>query len=174
MHMAEGLDTGDVILARSFPLRRRETAGSLSDRLAELAPSALEEAMSMLSGGNAPRIVQDESLATVTGKITREATLLDWKRPAVELERKIRSLQPRPAAYGILPIGEGGMPVKIHSAIVARRASGVPGSILRVDSRGILVACGVGGLLLGRIQPEGGKPMPSAAFARGRSLPVPR
>ena len=56
MHMAEGLDTGDVILEKSIPLARRETAGSLSEKLADLAPLALSEALELLSRGNAPRL----------------------------------------------------------------------------------------------------------------------
>ena len=171
MHMAEGLDTGDVILEQRIPLRRRETGGSLSDRLATLAPLALDEALRLLAGGKAPRATQDHSLATVTGKITRAETLLDWGRPAIELERKIRSLQPRPGAVGVLPAVDGeGVTLKIHSAIVARRASGVPGKILRIDGRGVLVACGEGGLLLGRVQPEGKGVMHSSSFARGHAL----
>ena len=171
MHMAEGLDTGDVILEQRIPLRRRETGGSLSDRLATLAPVALDEALRLLAEGKAPRATQDHSLATVTGKITRAETLLDWGRPAIELERKIRSLQPRPGAVGVLPAVDGeGVTLKIHSAIVARRASGVPGKILRIDRRGVLVACGEGGLLLGRVQPEGKGVMHSSSFARGHAL----
>jgi methionyl-tRNA formyltransferase len=173
MHMAEGLDTGDVILEKSLPIRRRETSGSLSDRLADLSPVALGEALALLSSENAPRIPQDEALATVTGKILRADTLLDWIQTAVELERRIRSLQPLPGARASLPLTGGGLtPIKVHSAIVARRASGVPGAILRIDSRGILVACGGGGLLLGSIQPEGGGRMHSSAFARGHDLLV--
>jgi methionyl-tRNA formyltransferase len=171
MHMAEGLDTGDVILESRLALRRRETSGSLSDRLAELAPVALEEALQLLRSGHAPRIPQDDTLATVTGKITRADTILDWQRPAVELERSIRSLQPAPGAWATLSTNDGrDFVIKVHSAIVARRAEGRPGTILRVDDRGILVACGHGGLLLGTIQPEGGSRMISAAFARGRGL----
>jgi methionyl-tRNA formyltransferase len=171
MYMAEGLDTGDILLEKRLPLRRRETAGSLSDRLAALAPLALAEALDLLAQGKAPRIAQDHALATVTGKITREACLLDWKRPARELERKIRALQSRPAAVASLPLASGEMvPIKIHSAIVALRTSGVPGTILRSDARGILIACGEGGILLGEIQPEGKGRMHSADFARGRAL----
>ncbi len=171
MHMAEGLDTGDVILERRILLRRRETSGSLSDRLALLAPEALGEALRLLTLGDAPRLAQDHSLATVTGKIGRAECLLDWLRPARELECKIRSLQPVPGAVATLPLASGGeLSLKIHSAILARRASGVPGTILRSDRRGILVACGEGGLLLGCIQPEGRGRMHSSAFARGCSL----
>ena len=171
MHMAEGLDTGDVILEKSSPLSRRETAGSLSEKLANLAPLALSEALELLSRGNAPRFQQDHALATVTGKIGREESLLDWSQPAAVLEQKIRSLQPRPAAVATLPAATGeAISLKIHSAILARKASGKPGSILRVDERGVLVACGEGGLLLQMIQPEGKARMHSTAFARGRAL----
>lgn len=173
MHMAEGLDTGDVILERRLYLRRRETAGSLSDRIAHLAPEALEEALRLLALGKAPRISQDDSLATVSGKISRADTLLDWTRPAAELERKIRAFQPSPGAVASLSSPDGRtFAVKIHSAILARHAEGDPGVILRTDDRGILVACGQGGLLLGMVQPEGGGRMHSAAFSRGRGLRV--
>lgn len=171
MHMAEGLDTGDVILEKRLPIRRRETAGSLSARLAVLSPVALAEALRLLASGKAPRIVQDHSSATVTGKILRADTLLDWNLPALELERIIRSLQPRPGSVAHLTLADSEViPIKVHSAIVARHASGRPGAVLRIDSRGVLVACGKGGLLLGTVQPEGGARMHSRAFALGHSL----
>jgi methionyl-tRNA formyltransferase len=170
MHMAEGLDTGDVLLEKALVLRRRETAGSLALRLAELAPVALAEALELLAQGKAPRIPQNHALATLTGKITRSECLLDWSRPAVELERMIRSLQPRPAAVATLPLASGeSVLLKIHSSIVSRRAQDHPGTILRSDARGILVACGEGALLLGDVQPEGRGLMHSAAFARGNA-----
>jgi methionyl-tRNA formyltransferase len=169
--MAEGLDTGDVILEKRLPIGRRETAGSLSEKLSLISPVALEEALRLLVSGEAPRYVQDESQATVTGKILRADTQLDWSRPAAELERKIRSLQPRPGAVANLILEDASViMIKVHSAIVARQVSGKPGSILRIDSRGVLVACSEGGLLLGSVQPEGGGRMHSCAFARGHAL----
>lgn len=171
MYMAEGLDTGDILLEKRIPLRRRETAGTLSDRLAELAPVALAEGLSLLAGGRAPRVPQDPERATECGKIRRGECLIDWHLTAAELERRIRSLQPRPGALGLLPLSTGGhIPAKIHSAIIARHSSGKPGTVLRVDSRGVLVACGSGALLLGTIQPEGKVAMHSSAFARGHDL----
>lgn len=171
MHMAEGLDTGDVILEKRLKVRRRETSGTLSGRLALLAPEALEEALRLLSLGDAPRVPQDNGLATVTCKISREDTMIDWSRPATEIERIIRSFQPSPGAFANICSVDGRMfTLKIHSAILARRASGEPGQILRSDDRGILVACGREALLLGIVQPEGGGRMHSAAFSRGRAL----
>jgi len=105
--------------------------------------------------------------------IGRPETLIDWARPAAELERKIRSLQPRPGAVATLPSADGGsVTLKIHSAIIARRSHGAPGSVLRIDGRGVLVACGQEALLLGTIQPEGKGRMHSSAFARGHALKV--
>jgi len=171
MYMAEGLDTGDILLEKRIPLRRRETTGSLSEKLGALAPVALAESLDLLLQGKAPRIAQDHSLATVTGKITREDCLLNWNRPARELECMIRSLQPRPGAVASLPLASGEfISIKIHSAIVVRQLRGTPGTILRSDPRGILVACGEEGLLLSQIQPEGKGRMHSSAFARGHDL----
>jgi len=173
MHMAEGLDTGDIVLEKRIGLHRRETAGSLSDRLALLSPTALAEALELLLAGNAPRTMQDDALATVTGKIGRPETLIDWAWSAVEIERKIRSLQPRPGAVATLPsAGGGSVTLKIHSAIIARRSHGAPGSVLRADTKGILVACGEQALLLGIIQPDGKGRMHSSAFARGHGLKI--
>lgn len=173
MHMAEGLDTGDIVLEKRLRLRRRETAGSLSDRLAVLSPTALAEALELLLAGNAPRTVQDDAQATVTGKIGRPETLIDWAWLAVEIERKIRSLQPRPGAVATLLSADGGtVTIKIHSAIVARRSHGAPGSVLRTDAKGIVVACGEQALLLGTIQPDGKGRMHSSAFARGHALKI--
>ena len=173
MYMAEGLDTGDVLLERRLLLNRRETAGSLSGRLAELAALSLAGSLDLLALGVAPRIPQDHALATVCGKITRDQCLIDWSLPASVLERKIRSLQPRPAAFTSLKLESGEtLFFKIHSSILARRSCGEPGSLLRADDRGMLVACGEGSLLLGRIQPEGRGIMHSSAFLRGRRLQI--
>ena len=171
MYMAEGLDTGDILLEKRILIRRRETAGSLSERLALIAPTALAEALELVAHGKAPRIVQNHSQATLTGKISREDCLLNWNCSARELERKIRSLQPRPGAVGLLPLLSGEkVLVKIHSAILIRRLHGIPGTLLRSDARGVLIACGSEALLLGTIQPDGRGRMPSSAFARGYAL----
>src|SRR5437660_11172194 len=64
MYMDEGLDTGDVMLQKRIEIAPDETGGSLHDRLAEIAPAALEEALSLLAAGTAPRLPQDSSVAT--------------------------------------------------------------------------------------------------------------
>ncbi len=72
MWMDEGLDTGDILLQESVTLRRHDTAESLHDRLAKLGVSALLKAIPLVETGNAPRIKQDKSKATLTKKLRKE------------------------------------------------------------------------------------------------------
>jgi len=170
--MDEGLDTGDILLARPLPIRRRETGGSLHDRLALLAPEALREALERLERGTAPRIPQDGSRATYAPKLTRESGHIDWTRPAGELERLVRAMNPWPAASTLLPDGRR---LKVFSVIWHRHPlppGTRPGSILRADERGLLVAAGEGALLLRDVQPEGKRRMAAGDFLRGNPLAV--
>src|SRR6266446_6408709 len=72
MYMDEGLDTGDIMLARTIDIRRDESGGSLHDRLAQMAPDALLDSLGLIGSGSAPRIQQDNSLATYAPKLKRE------------------------------------------------------------------------------------------------------
>ena len=78
MYMDEGLDTGDVLLQKRLEIGPDETGGSLHDRLAEIAPDALWEALSQLQAGSAPRIPQDSAIATYAPKLEREHGRIDW------------------------------------------------------------------------------------------------
>src|SRR5437763_6971089 len=64
MYIDEGLDTGDMLLQRKIDISPSDTGGSLHDRLAEVAPESLLESLRLLSAGSAPRVPQDQKLAT--------------------------------------------------------------------------------------------------------------
>src|SRR5262249_12399851 len=97
MYMDEGLDTGDILLQRKIDILPNETGGSLHDRLAEGAPSALLDALKMFP--NAPRVPQDNAQATLAPKLKREHGEIDWNEPAAATERKIRAYDPWPGAF---------------------------------------------------------------------------
>src|SRR5205085_4459133 len=78
MEMDEGLDTGDVLLQKRIEIAPGETGGSLHDRLAQIAPIALKEALSELEDGSAPRTPQDSSTASYAPKLEREHGRIDW------------------------------------------------------------------------------------------------
>src|SRR5438034_2835174 len=99
MYMAEGLDTGDILLQRKIDILPAETGGSLPARLAKLAPNALLDSLRLLAEGNAPRIPQDNILATYASKLKREDGRIDWSEPAEAIERKVRAFNPWPGAF---------------------------------------------------------------------------
>ncbi len=170
MWMDEGLDTGDICVVKKTPIRRRDTAGILHDRLAEIAPEALSAALHLIRQKRAPKIPQDATQASYAKKLVREDGLLDWTLPQVELDRRIRGLNPWPCAHTTIELGQGPKLLKVFSVIISRHCKGRPGEITRVDRHGILVAAGVGGLLLREVQMEGKKRMKASDFANGVQL----
>ncbi|HEY2144326.1 MAG TPA: methionyl-tRNA formyltransferase [Candidatus Udaeobacter sp.] len=161
MYMAEGLDTGDILLQRTIDIRSDDTGGSLHDRLAQIAPGALLESLEMLAKGSAPRIPQDDNVATYAPKLKREDGKIDWSQPAETIERKIRAFNPWPGAFMEL----GGQNLKIFSASVVD-VSGKPGESVRNDNALVIVA-GKGALSLNEVQLEGKRRMSVVEFARG-------
>lgn len=163
MQMDAGLDTGAMLLKRPHPIAPDDTAATLHDALMVLGARAIVEALDRLDA-LVPE-PQDASLATYAAKIDKAAARLDWTRPAVDLARAVRAFDPVPGAWAHLD----GEPVKIWGARVTAGA-GLPGTILRVDPEGIVVACGEGALALTALQPAGGRRMAARAFLAGHPL----
>lgn len=170
MYMAAGLDTGDILLMKETPIRRRDTGGSLHDRLGLIAVEALAEALPPLAAGVAPRMPQDESQANYAAKLSRENGLIGWRASPVEIDRRIRAMNPWPAAHTFLPAAGGPRKLKVFSCIQHRRDHGPEGAILRADRRGILVGAHGGAVLLRDIQLEGKKRMPARDFLLGHPI----
>lgn len=152
MQMEAGLDTGPMLLKVTTPISPADTGGSLHDRLANLGAKAVVEAVVQLSNTGLSGEVQDDSLATYAHKLNKEEALLDWSRPAEELQRLIRAFNPWPSCHSTLQ----GVAVKIHAAELAT-GQGQPGTILSAERDGLTVACGQGALCLTRLQLAGGK-----------------
>ena len=172
MYMAAGLDTGDILLTKETPVFPDDTGGILHDRLGLLAAEALAEAVPLLAAGNAPRIPQDESQANYAAKLARENGRIDWTRSPAEIDRRIRAMNPWPAAHTTLPGSDGNRVLKIFSCTPMGQMGpmGPTGSVLRADHEGILVQAAGGAVLLREIQLEGKKRMPAGDFLRGHPL----
>jgi methionyl-tRNA formyltransferase len=158
MYMDEGLDTGDVLLQKRIAIADDETGGSLHDRLAEIAPAALEEALTALRTGTAPRVPQDSSLATYAAKLEREDGRLDWTEPAALLERKIRAFNPWPGAFTVLK-DENGRERKLKIFRAHVKSDGVASPLAFPANEGMLA--------LDEVQLEGKRRMSAAEFLRG-------
>jgi methionyl-tRNA formyltransferase len=161
MYMDEGLDTGDILLEKKIEIAPTETGGSLHDRLAEIAPESLREAILLLAKGDAPRTAQESQLATYAPKLEREHGRIDWTEPAAVIERKIRAFNPWPGAFMELDKRK----LKIFRATIVHR-SGKQGEILAAEKE-LIVAAGKDALSLDEVQLEGKRRMSAADFLRG-------
>ena len=164
MQMEAGLDTGPMLLKTVTPISPQDTGGSLHDRLAELGPPAVLETVEQLLASTARPETQNDELANYAHKLSRDSALIDWSRPAIEIERAIRAFNPWPVCHSSLQ----GQSVKVHAAQLAE-GQGTPGSILAADRDGLLVACGAGALLLTRLQLPNARAMDFADLYNGRA-----
>jgi methionyl-tRNA formyltransferase len=167
MYMDEGLDTGDLLLKHEIDIAASETGGSLHDRLAQIAPAALREALVSLTSDSAPRARQDSSAATHAPKLNRESGRIDWSEPAEVIERKIRAYNPWPGASTNISTG-GDKPrmLKIFAVTIVD-AHGAPGTILPGADHALLVATGDHALSLREVQVEGKLRLNASEFIRG-------
>ena len=193
MHMAEGLDTGDILLLRETPISDTDTGGALHDRLGLIAAEALAEALPLVAAGTAPRFPQDETRASYAPKLTRENGRIDWRATSAEIDRRIRAMNPWPAAHTFLPTPAGPRQLKVFSCLPRHDVTGPAGVVLEdlpkdptdtgrdapapisadalsVEQNGILVGAGLGAVLLRDVQLEGKKQMSAREFLRGHPL----
>ncbi|MDQ7793664.1 MAG: methionyl-tRNA formyltransferase [bacterium] len=164
-YLDEGMDTGDIILRRQIAVRPADTYGSLHDHLAVLGAGLVEETVRLIARGIVPRLAQDELGATRAPRLTAADERLGWQLPAVQLARRVRALAPRPGAY----TAHDGRRLKVWQAR-ADTGSGRPGEVVAVEPDGIRIGTGEGNLVLEIVQPEGGRSMAAAEYARGRHL----
>ncbi len=167
IQMDEGMDTGDILLTAARRPDPDETAGSLLPKLAELGSQALMDTIDLLGQGGLATMKQDETLATTAPMLKKEDGLVDWNRPALHIDRLIRGLDPWPTAYSYLD----GRKVQLFApAVVGEESSQLPGTILRADRDGLLLATSHNCLLLGEIKPEGRGRMSVASFLNGHPI----
>ena len=99
MQMDAGLDTGDMLLKTVVPLDEKETGGSLFDKLSKAGADLLLKTLDALENGTVTPQKQGESPTAYAKMLTKDMGAIDWNRPAKELERLIRGLNPWPSAY---------------------------------------------------------------------------
>lgn len=168
MQMDEGLDTGDILWARALPIAPDDTAATLAAKMAALGGDLLCEALARLHRGELPTTPQDETQATAAPPLTKEQGLVDWHLPAEVLGCQVRGLDPWPTAYTLL----AGKRLRLFGpSVEAGESSEAPGSILRADQNGLLIATGRDRLLVREVQLEGAKRLTADAFLRGHNLP---
>ena len=166
MQMAEGLDTGDMLLTYETKVGEKETAGELFDRLAQSGAELLTQTLVKLDEIT-PR-PQDDAQSCYAHMLDKQMAVIDWSKSAHEIDCLIRGLNPWPIALTTL----SGERLKVFAAEKAN-GRGEPGTVLEADpKKGLTVACGEGALGLTEIQLVGGKRMKATDFLRGHVIEV--
>lgn len=175
MLMDAHMDTGDILGSVACDIGPDDTTGSIGERLSEAGCGLMLDTLRALDRGEARRVPQDGSFATLAPKINKGDAFLNWSLSAAENERKVRAFSPKPGAATYIPAaGGGGLLVKVLRARVETLPRGmaraVPGTLLELDQKkGPLVAGGAGkALRLLEVLPEGRpRPMDGGSFANG-------
>jgi methionyl-tRNA formyltransferase len=162
-----GIDTGPVLLQKEVAIGADDTVGSLYfDRLFPIGVDAMVEAVRLVREGRAPRIAQDERLATYEPPADDTTSAIDWSRPAQDVYNLVRGSNPQPGAHALL----GDTTVRFFDARLSREAaSAAPGTVLAVaDTIDVALAGGV--LRSMRLQAPGGKKLSAVEFAEAHGI----
>lgn len=161
MFMAEGLDTGDMLMKSEIQIRPDETAGELHDELSDLGADLIVKTLHALEEGTLVRIPQDDNLSSYASMLDKSLCNIDWSKPAQQIHNQVRGLSPWPVAITRYQ----GKTLKIHKSKVVA-GTGEPGEW--IPGKEFIVCCGNNTALeLVIVQAEGGKRMAGTDFLRG-------
>lgn len=164
MQMDAGMDTGDMLLTKKIPIGKKDTSGSVFDKMAVLGGEVLLEGLELLEQGRLIAQKQPQNGVTHAAKVAKEEGLLSFDLPAAELDCKIRGLLPWPGAW----FYHNGERISVLDADpVELNGSFTPGTVCE----NLTIACGSGGLKLNILRRDGKKALPAEEFLRGFDLP---
>jgi len=166
MLMAEGLDTGDMLISNSVEIGENETASELHDRLSILGAEVLLKTIQAVKDNTLTPIKQDDSLSNYAPMLTKDMCAIDFSKPAQEVHNQIRGLSTFPGAMTML----NGKRLKIYKSICTLDTSDkIAGSVVNTDN--FTVVCGDGKCVqFIEVQLEGSKRMSTSDFLRGKSI----
>ena len=169
MKIARELDAGDVMQIDKTPIGDRETAGQLTDRLAEMAGESLVRACKTVADGGAKFTPQDHSKASKAPALVKPDGVIDWQKPAHEIDLLVRAMTPKPGAQTRmvakrLIVMEGEVEQDLYGLAE-------PGRVQSAGEEGIRVCTGKELYRIIRIKPENGRNMTAGEFVRGHPFP---
>lgn len=169
MLLDEGMDTGDILLQKEIPIGDGDTCETLHDRLASSGAPLLLKTLEKMKSGNINPLPQDHSKATYAPPFKKEDGHIDWRKQAVEIDRRVRAFNPWPGAY----TKWDDQLLKIYKGEIRERPSaGKPGTVIWVGSDFIEVETGKDSYLIKEIQMEGRRRMAIREFLSGHPISV--
>ncbi len=170
MYMAQGLDTGDMILTVEVPITDEDDFGTLHDKLAVAGGEAMTQTVAKLRNGTVTREVQNDEDATYAAKIENPDCVIDFTKSVTDVYNQVRGLSPVPLALSWMPDGKRLKIVSAEKEICSVTAA--PGTVVAIERGTLDISCADGILHVTHLQPEGKGRMSAADFLRGRKLSV--
>ncbi|MDI6764097.1 MAG: methionyl-tRNA formyltransferase [Thermodesulfobacteriota bacterium] len=169
MLMDEGTDTGDILMQAELLIEKEDTGETLQGKLSSLGGRLLMETVEKMKAGSISPLPQNHSKATYAPPLKKKDGRIDWKRPAEEIDLKVRAFNPWPGAF----TGWENHLIKIYREEVRKGVSSAEaGSVIWVGSDFIEVETGDGSLLIREVQPEGKRRMSVRDFLSGHRIPI--
>ena len=169
MYMAEGLDTGDMLLKSYINIEENDNFETLHDKMASVGAKTLVDTVNAIKEGKLNPEPQNDAEANYAAKIEKSDCKIDFSVSAREVHNRIRGLSPIPLSFTHTPDGKL---LKVVAAKMGDKNKGgnhTPGEVISLDG-GIEVACGNGSVVLLTVVPEGKGKMGAADFIRGRKV----
>jgi len=164
MFMAEGMDTGNLLLKAETPIGSEESAGELFDRLKLLGAELLGKTLDRLEQGKWRGTPQEEAQASLAPMLKKEMSVIDWNKTAQQIHDQIRGLNPWPCAIATL---EGNRVKLLASQVLDGK--GIPGTAYNLNGE-LVVACEQGMLKITELRTETGKKMSGKDYLLGHAL----
>jgi len=169
MKLVEKMDAGAIYLQEKITLASDETTGSLQTKLTPIGANLLRETLSRLKEGSLAPREQDEGAATLAPMLKKDDGLIDWQKSAIEIERRVRGLDPWPGSFTHI----GDKLLKVHKTkIIATERSGEPAEVIRADGGGWWIATAAGIIEFVEVQLENKKRLAGVEFIRGARIKV--
>ena len=161
----DGLDEGEILLQKEVDIDPDDTLGTVYfNKIFPLGIEAMCESIDLVRDGKAPKIVQDDSLATYESWCKAADAEIDWSKSVDEVYNLIRGTNPQPGAWTKI----NGTVVNIYDSEKLPEAGGAPGEVMGSSSEGFSVAANGGQILIKRVRPAGqGKIAASEFFEAG-------
>ena len=166
----KGIDTGPILLQKEVEILPEDTTGSLYfNKLFKMGIDAIVESVALIKSGQAPKLPQDDSLATYEPPCDDSVAAVDWSKPASDVYNLIRGCDPQPGAYSAIK----GSKVRFYGARLLEPMGGnEPGEIVEIKEGEVVVALSDGALGIGKVRDAAGAKMGAGEFAKSADLEV--
>ena len=165
MRMVKKMDAGDMLSQKAIPISKTDDVGSMFDKLSLLGKDMLLEMLPEFIAGNIEEIPQDETLVTYSPNITREEEQIDWNKTSELIDCQVRGMRPWPVAFTTYQETR----VKLWDTTpLDETTTKEPGTIIKINKKNFLVACGEGTVLqINDLQPAGKGRLKAVEYLNG-------